>query len=51
METKIAITTLLKRNPNLRLAVDPSELQLQVRPGWHTYKGLPVSLCNRFSAS
>ncbi len=42
METKIALTNLLKRNPNLRLAVDPSELELQVRPGWHTYKKLPV---------
>lgn len=44
METKIALTNLLKRNPNLCLAVDPSELELQVRPGWHTYKRLPITL-------
>ncbi len=44
METKIAITTLLQRNPNLRLAVDPAELELQVRPGWYTYRRLPVVL-------
>ncbi|MBE9063419.1 cytochrome P450 [cf. Phormidesmis sp. LEGE 11477] len=44
METKIALTNLLKRSPNLCLAVDPSELELQVRPGWHTYKKLPITL-------
>ena len=44
METKIALANLLKRNPNLCLAVDPSELELQVRPGWHTYKDLPITL-------
>jgi len=44
METKIAITNLLKRNPNLRLAVDPSELEIQVRPGFHMYKSLPIIL-------
>ena len=44
METKIALANLLKRNPSLYLAVDPSELELQVRPGWHTYKDLPITL-------
>ena len=44
METKIALTNLIKRNPNLRLAVEPSALKLQVRPGWHTYENLPVVL-------
>ncbi len=44
METKIAIANLIKRNPSLRLAVDPSELKLQIRPGWHTYESLPVVL-------
>ena len=44
METKIAITNLIARNPNLRLAVDPSELEIQVRPGFHMYKRLPVVL-------
>lgn len=44
METKIALTNLLQRNPNLCLAVDSSELELQVRPGWHTYKKLPIIL-------
>ena len=44
METKIAITNLIARNPNLRLDVDPSELELQVIPGFHAYKSLPVVL-------
>ena len=44
METKIALANLLKRNPNLRLAVEPSALAVEVRPGWHTYKRLPVVL-------
>jgi len=44
METKIALANLLKRNPNLRLAVDSSELEVEIRPGWHTYKILPVML-------
>ncbi len=44
METRIAITNLLKRNPNLRLAVDPSELELINIPLWHRYKSLPVVL-------
>ncbi|MBV6623436.1 MAG: cytochrome P450 [Rivularia sp. (in: Bacteria)] len=44
METKIALTNLLKRNPNLRLAVDPSELKLQGIQGFHSYKSLPVVL-------
>ncbi len=44
METKIALANLLKRNPNLRLAIEPSALKLDVKPGWHTYKHLPVVL-------
>lgn len=44
MEVKIAMQILLERNPNLRLAVDPSELQLAKRPGWHQYKAMPVVL-------
>ena len=44
METKIAIKALLARNPNLRLGIDPSELQLVPRPGWHQYKAMPVVL-------
>ena len=44
METKIAIANLIQRNPNLRLAIDPSELTVQIRPGWHTYARLPVAL-------
>ena len=42
MEAKIAITNLLKRNPNLRLAIDPTEIEIERRPAWHTYKQLPV---------
>ena len=44
METRIAITNLIKRNPNLRLAVDASELVLINTPLWHRYKSLPVIL-------
>lgn len=44
METKIALTALLERNPNLRLAVDPSELELGATPGMHMYKAIPVVL-------
>ena len=44
MEAKIALTNLLKRNPNLRLAVDSSELELETTPGLHSYKHLPVVL-------
>ncbi|MEL7358809.1 MAG: cytochrome P450 [Cyanobacteria bacterium J06560_6] len=44
METKIALANLLHRHPNLHLAVDPSALEVEIRPGWHTYKALPVLL-------
>jgi cytochrome P450 len=44
METRIALTTLLERNPNLRLAVEPQELALQPVPSWHRYAALPVVL-------
>lgn len=44
METRIAITNLIKRNPDLRLAVDASELELINMPLWHRYKSLPVVL-------
>ena len=44
MEAKIALTNLLKRNPNLRLAVDPSQIEVETTPGIHSYKCLPVVL-------
>jgi cytochrome P450 len=44
METRIALSNLLTRNPNLRLAVDPSELKLQNAPLWQRYESLPVML-------
>ncbi|MFK7802426.1 MAG: cytochrome P450 [Anaerolineae bacterium] len=44
IETKIAIQALLERNPNLRLAVDPSHLEFASRPGWHLFKSMPVKL-------
>lgn len=44
IEMKVALTALLERNPNLRLAVDPSKLQLAMVPGMHQYKSLPVVL-------
>ena len=44
METRIAIGNLIERNPNLRLAIDASELELMNTPLWHRYKSLPVIL-------
>ncbi|MEQ8860894.1 MAG: cytochrome P450 [Pseudomonadales bacterium] len=42
-ETRLALRNLLKRFPDLRLAVEPSQLELQRMPGWHRYETLPVS--------
>lgn len=44
METKIAITNLIARFPDLRLAVDPSELRLLPIPLMNRLDGLPVLL-------
>ncbi len=44
LETKIALTNLFERFPNLRLAVDPSELTVQPAPAWTRYNGLPIML-------
>ena len=44
MEAKISLTNLLKRNPNLRLAVDSSELEFETTPGLNSYQRLPVVL-------
>ena len=42
MEARIAIGNLVRRSPNLALAVDASKLRLQQTPGWHRYEALPV---------
>ncbi len=44
METKIALTNLLERNPNLRLAVEPSTLEWLPVPSLVSYRTLPVAL-------
>ena len=44
METRVALRNLVERNPNLRLAVPPSELVIQRLPGWHRHQSLPVAL-------
>lgn len=44
METKVALTNLLERNPNLRLAVDPEDLKAQSLPGWIRHMSVPVTL-------
>jgi cytochrome P450 PksS len=44
METRIALKNLVECNPNLRLAVDPSELEIAPMPGWHRQVNLPVTL-------
>jgi cytochrome P450 PksS len=43
METRIALKNLFDRNPNLRLAVDPDELEIAPMPGWHRHVSLPVA--------
>lgn len=43
-EARLGINNLLKRFPNLRLAIDESQLELQTLPGWHRYKALPLSV-------
>ncbi len=43
-EARLAIQNLVQRFPDLALAVDPSQLKLQAMPGWHRYRGLPVSI-------
>ena len=42
IETKIALTNLLDRNPNLRLAVEPEALEQLPIPTLVSYKTLPV---------
>jgi cytochrome P450 len=44
LETRIALTTLLARSPDLRLAVAPEALRLQNLPFWHRHQSLPVRL-------
>jgi cytochrome P450 len=44
METRVALRNLVERNPNLRLAVDPSQLVIQKAPGWHRHQSVPVAL-------
>jgi cytochrome P450 len=44
MEMRVAISTLLERCPELRLAVDPSALRRQKLLLWHRYERLPVTL-------
>lgn len=44
METRIALKSLLERNPNLELGVERDELKLQGLPGWYRYESMPVKL-------
>ncbi|MCH2169945.1 cytochrome P450 [Myxococcota bacterium] len=44
LETKIAIRTLLERFPNLRLGIEPDEVDLEKTPFWHRHRGYPVIL-------
>jgi len=41
-ETRLALSNLFERFPDLELTVAPSQLKLQRLPGWHRYDGLPV---------
>jgi cytochrome P450 len=42
LETRVALGILFERNPNLRMAVDRSELVLEPLPLWTRYQTLPV---------
>jgi cytochrome P450 len=42
LESRVALGILFQRNPNLRLAVDRSELKLEPLPLWTRYQTLPV---------
>lgn len=44
LETKIALTNLIERNPNLRLAVPTETISMQPAPLWNRYASLPVQL-------
>lgn len=44
LETRVALGVLLRRNPNLRLAVDRSQLSLEPVPFWTRYRELPLHL-------
>ncbi len=44
LETRVALGILFERNPNLRLAVDRSALELEPLPFWTRYRQLPVAL-------
>ncbi len=44
METRVALKNLIERYPDLRLAVDPSELAIVSLPGWHRHESLPAVL-------
>src|SRR6476646_3656019 len=44
METRVAITNLITRFPNLRLAVEPTELTFAPVPFWRRLNELPVVL-------
>ncbi|MCH9737064.1 MAG: cytochrome P450 [Actinomycetia bacterium] len=44
METRVAISNLITRFPELHLAVDPSELQFHPVPFWRRLASLPVTL-------
>jgi cytochrome P450 len=44
LETRIALSVLIDRNPGLRLAVDRSALELEPLPLWVRYATLPVHL-------
>jgi cytochrome P450 len=44
METRVALRNLIDRNPKLRLAVDPGQLEMARLPGWHRHMSLPVTM-------
>ncbi len=42
IEARIALKNLWARYPDLRLAIEPEQLEMIHQPGWHKYKRLPV---------
>lgn len=44
MQTRVALDTLLRRHPDLALAVERDELSLEPVPLLTRYRGLPIRL-------
>ncbi len=44
LEARVAVNSLIARFPNIELAIDPDDLEIQAMPFWHRYNKVPVKL-------